>query len=216
MPVVSRYTASAAQASGEMGRVRSAWSRASRACAIRSTPGITRPAAWARSSARRRARSAGAASKHHRADVSALHDDAALVAIAALALDQHRTHRGMARHGRRRIINLGRPNGRRHVIAVNHDSVVEVERRASGDRGHRFTIGQVHAVLARLPGHAPVHRASVQVPVVQPIGNRSGDGAFSRARRSVDSDDEGARHARPFWMLHLGWAIAIMPACLSV
>ena len=59
--------------------------------------------------------------KHHRTDVASFHDDAAALPFFPLALDEHRAHLGKASRRSGGAIDLGRPDGVRHVVAVDDD-----------------------------------------------------------------------------------------------
>ena len=56
--------------------------------------------------------------------------------MLALPRDEHVAHARLARHGGRRRIDLRRPDGARHVVAVDLDhAVADVEPRASRRAG---------------------------------------------------------------------------------
>ena len=57
------------------------------------------------------------AGKHDRADVAALHDDAAAGAHLALTLDEHGAHARQPRHGGRGAIDLRRADRARDVVS---------------------------------------------------------------------------------------------------
>ena len=205
--VVSIATASPARTSGAAARVRSLRSRASRAVATSAIAAPVRPGG-----VERIVRAAAGAllgrgveehldvriRKHHRPDVAPLHHDRRPCAHRALlrARACARTA-GLPRDRRRRRRRspacespppTSSPSTRDDAVAdLDPGARAPARRRPPRRRARRPS-------LQRLPRHGAVHRAGVDVPVTEARGDASRNGAFARARGSVDRNDQPCPH----------------------
>ena len=123
-----------------------------------------------------------------------------LRALLPLALDEHRAHFRQARRGRGRTIDFRRADRVRHVVAVDDNGGrPDVERRTPREIGHGIFVIERQSIAQRLPGHGPVHRAGVEMRVVEAARNLARHRPFSGARWTVDRDDETTRgHVREY------------------
>ena len=127
--------------------------------------------------------------KDHRPDVAPFHHDAAVASERPLARDEQLAHRRHSRHRRHGPIDLRRANRAGDVHAVHRDLTVRDEDvGAARQRGDRGFVLEIDAQVDDAPGQRPIHRAGVDVPIAERVGNRARDRALPHARRPVDGD----------------------------
>ena len=139
-------------------------------------------------------------------DVTPFDHDAALCGQGTLPADELLAHAEVGRHGADRGRDVGRPDRLADVVAVDqHVGVLgvgaELQRQLAGQGGDPVGVGEVDVARQRPPGERAVHRAGVDETQAQPLGHAARHAGLSRARRSVDRDDEGTGtvrgHAKP-------------------
>ena len=137
--------------------------------------------------------------KDDRADVTTFHDDVVMRGDAALLLDERRAYRGNGRDGADRLVNGGRANRVRHIVAVKGNPggygvsrlVREHDGNVTCNGGEGTLIVEGNAVLERVPRDATVHGARVEIVKPEHAGHLLGDGRFTGTRGSVDGNYHG-------------------------
>src|SRR5688572_24187560 len=94
----------------------------------------------------------------------------------------------MASDDRRRAIDLRSADRFGHVVPLDEDSWTEGELRPTGERRDASFVVQIEAIVLRVPGDRPVHRARIDMAQAEMARDRPRDGAFAGARRAVDRD----------------------------
>ena len=161
-----------------------------------------RPTACAGSSARRRARSSGEASRY--IFTSASGNTTVPMSRPSMTTPPSGRMRAAARPGPRApadaarrwpaaAIDVRRADRLRDVVAVDRRRGRRPRaRRARATRRDGVRVRRDRRRLRRLPRHGAVHRAGVHVTVAETLGDRARDGALAGPGRAVDGDDETA------------------------
>jgi len=125
------------------------------------------------------------------ADVPSLDDGVAEVGELALAAPHDDPDLGMAGDHGDEPVDLGLPDLGRDVRLGDPDraALVEVDGMPFGQHAERRPVLEVERTLEREPGHGPVHRARVQIPEAESLGQPAGDGALPGSGGPVDCHD---------------------------
>ena len=120
---------------------------------------------------------------------TAFHHHGNLARIPSLVSYKHLTHRWHPGHGCRCLIHIGCADGARDVMAVdNYMALTQVKNRATSHLRNRTFIFERSPLIARFPGHCPVHRARIDVRAFQHPCHGACYRALSCSRRSIDGN----------------------------
>src|SRR6266487_5324042 len=108
-----------------------------------------------------------------------------------MALPHNFAHGGMAGNRRDDTVDTRVADLPRDVVAGDPDLVVTVEGDRIGGRGlgELRLVSERNGPLQREPGEGSVHRAGIDVPKSEPLGEPLRDGALARSRRPVYRND---------------------------
>jgi len=137
--------------------------------------------------------------ENHRADIPALHDDAAGASEGALPVDHAVTDLGMGGHGRHVRFHFRSADLVRDVAAVPGYPCFAAARREPEVRcgqhgGESRLVGEGDPVRFGRPGQGAVHGARVHVDQVQMLGEGAGGGGFTGSGGSIDGDHRVGGH----------------------
>jgi hypothetical protein len=128
--------------------------------------------------------------EHDRANVTAFHDDPAVLAEVALTGDEDFAHVREPRHGGRSLVDIGRANRGCYVLAVDlHHAAFYLDVRALRDVRNPRSIIKWDAILRGLPCHGAIHRPCIDVTVPKLVRDGAGDSALPGAARAIDGND---------------------------
>ncbi len=141
--------------------------------------------------------------KHHRADVTSVHDNSAGFTDLALTFDERLTYRWKSTDLTHDRCDVGLTDGQRDIFAIEHHPLRPL-RWLKTDvallrQGAEVGIGQGTAALQSSQRDRTVHGPGVDVHVAQILGHAPGGGTFSGSGRSVNGDDDAfCRHFGEF------------------
>jgi hypothetical protein len=127
----------------------------------------------------------------HRADVAPLDDDVADLPERALPLAHHLPHAVVPCDDRHELVDVGPTDRRGDVTAADEDPARLVELDRVLDRELGELVGQVERQppAPSEPGERAIHRAGVEVPEAEPLGELPCDRALAGPCGPIDCDD---------------------------
>ena len=110
-----------------------------------------------------------------------------------------------------------------HIVTVDDDRRrADIERRAPRESGHRVFVVERQSIVECLPRHGAIHRAGVEMFVVEPPRDLARDGAFAGAGRTVNGDNQTTRgHVGQYiravrWVLGAGSGSVLEPLSFAI
>ena len=126
-----------------------------------------------------------------RPDVPAFDHGIAEVGELALAKPHDLAHLRVAGNDRDEPVDLREPDRLGDVFARDRDPavLVQLDGLLLGEAAERLAVLEVERSLEREPRDGPVHRARVQIPEPETLGEQARDGALSGSGGPVDRND---------------------------
>jgi dienelactone hydrolase len=133
--------------------------------------------------------------ENDRSYVASFHHHAASGAHLPLTANQYLTHTRLSGYRGSRLVHLGRPDCRGHIVAVDaDDTVAYFEVDAPGKGGECVLVGESDRLVQRDPRKSPIHGACVDVTVSEAGRNRPRHCPFARTRWPIYRNDHPHTH----------------------